>query len=309
LSAADNSDVVVMRGADTPANPRVSVVIAAYDSLWLDDALDSVRRQTLAGSEILVIDDGSRQPVVPQRKDDLILVRQPNAGPGGARNRGFALARGEFIALLDSDDRWLPGKLEAQVAFLDRHPACVLSSANWSYVTAEGSRTAIRFDHTTRPGSTIALERLFFENCICCSAVMLRREALRRTPGMAPHRRFGEDYGLWLRLAMLGSIGYLDDVLVEKRLHPNSLVHQTARDGSWFEEELAVYNEFLTHHERLRSQRFVQRAFGRLYFERAYRQRLAREWVSGFSSGLQSLRYDPFRTKAWFELLRALCRV
>lgn len=109
----DDTDIVVLRGAATPASPRVSVVIPAYDPIWLDEALESVRRQTLAGSEILVIDDGSRPPVAPGRTDDLILVRQPNAGPGGARNRGFALARGEFIALLDSDDRWLPAKLES----------------------------------------------------------------------------------------------------------------------------------------------------------------------------------------------------
>ena len=169
--------------------------------------------------------------------------------------------------------------------------------------------TSIRFDHTTRPSETIALGRLFFENCICCSAAMVRCDALRKTPGMVATRRFGEDYGLWLRLAMLGAIGYQHEVLVERRVHSASLAQQAARDGSWFKEELSIYEEFLDEHPELAQEPFVRRGFGRLYFQQGYKHRSRREWAAARAMLRWSLRYDPRRAKAWIDLVRATAHI
>lgn len=299
------STVTVVRGTNVPATPRVSVVIPAFAPVWLDDALDSVRNQTLPGIEVIVIDDGSPEPVRPRRTDDLVLVRQPNTGPGGARNRGFALASGEYVALLDCDDRWRPTKLAEQLAFLDERPDCVLSSTNWCYIGSASTGTP-RFAEGKGPGNPISLERLFLENCICCSATMIRRDALLRTNGMVPGRRFGEDYGLWLELILLGQLGYLDQVLVEKRVHPGSLVHQTAQDGSWFTEELAVYEEFLVRHPALRQRPFVKRALGRVYFDRGYHHRAQHAWREARACLSESIRLDPVHPKAWMLLAATL---
>lgn len=297
--------VTVVRGANVPATPRVSVIIPAFQPEWLDEALDSVRGQTLRGVEVIVIDDGSPVPAQPRRTDDLVLVRQSNAGPGGARNRGFALAAGEYVALLDCDDRWRPTKLAEQLAFLDAQPDFVLSSTNWCYLGA-ASVGAPRFAAGQGPGHPISLERLFLENCICCSATMIRRDALRRTGGMVPGRRFGEDYGLWLELILLGQVGYLDQVLVEKRVHSGSLVHETARDGSWFTEELAVYEEFLVRHPELRQQPFVRRALSRVYFDRGYDHRGRRAWRDARACLTEAIRLDPTHPRAWMLLAATL---
>ncbi len=297
----------VSRGAHVPPAPRVSAIIPAFNPHWLEEALDSVRGQTLHDVEVIVIDDGSAEPVRPRRTDDLVLVRQPNVGPGGARNRGFALASGEYVALLDCDDRWRPTKLAEQLAFLDERPDFVLSSTNWCYV-GDGSGRTSRFAAGAGPGNPISLERLVLENCICCSATMIRRDALLRTTGMVSGRRFGEDYGLWLELVLLGQIGYLEPVLVEKRIHPGSLVHETARDGSWFTEELAVYEEFLARHPEYRDKAFTRDALSRLYFDRAYHHRLGGAWSDARSFLLQSLRLRPLHPRAWALLVSTILR-
>lgn len=298
----------VNRGPNVPGSPRVSVIIPAFQPSWLDEALDSVRGQTLTEVEVIVIDDGSPESISPRRTDDLIMVRQSNAGPGGARNRGFALARGEYVALLDSDDRWLPSKLAEQVAFLDAHPDYVLSSTNWRYFSGRSTGN-VRFAKDAGPGNPVSLERLFLENCICCSTTVMRRDALLRTEGMAAGRRFGEDYGLWLELSLLGRIGYLDDVQVEKRLHADSLVHTSAQDGSWFVEELATYEEFLSRHPDIRREGFVRRGLGRVYFDRGYHYRGQRAWREARSALAHSVRLSPMRAKAWLLLAASLFHV
>src|SRR5262245_61843286 len=126
-----NEDRVdIHRGAAVHDAPQVSVVIPAYNPVWLDEALDSVRRQTLTAYEIIVVEHGSPEPVRPARSDDVILVRHANAGPGGARNRGVSLARAPFVAFLDSDDAWRPHKLEKQLAFHRRMPESMLSTTD-----------------------------------------------------------------------------------------------------------------------------------------------------------------------------------
>ena len=104
----------------------VSVIIPTYNRVrTLPRALDSVLAQTRAVDEIIVVDDGSTDSTVdlllanyPQVK----LLQQPNLGVSAARNHGIREASSDWIALLDSDDRWLPTKLEAQVALVEQRP-------------------------------------------------------------------------------------------------------------------------------------------------------------------------------------------
>ena len=138
---------------------------------------------------------------------------------------------------------------------------------------------------------------------------MMRRDALLRTPGMSPRRRMGEDYGLWLRLAMLGPVGYLGEVLLEQRQHGESLMQEQLRDGSWLEKERAVYDEFLAEHPALRDEPFVRRALGRLEFQGGWGHLQRREWSEARGALIRSLQLSPRRPKAWLNLARALLHV
>ena len=107
--------------------PRVSVIIPTYNRAALVcKAIDSVLEQTFSDYEILVIDDGSTdgtESAVAGYGQRVRYFWQENRGMSAARNRGIDLARGEYLALLDSDDLWMPFKLELMVAVLDRFPA------------------------------------------------------------------------------------------------------------------------------------------------------------------------------------------
>src|ERR1017187_2762295 len=103
---------------------RVSVIVPLYNkSTWIDRCLDSILGQTFTHFEIVVVDDGSTDDgpaKVAARGDERIrLIRQANAGPGAARNRGVSEARGELIAMLDADDAWDSDYLAESVRLLE----------------------------------------------------------------------------------------------------------------------------------------------------------------------------------------------
>jgi glycosyltransferase involved in cell wall biosynthesis len=313
--APEVGDLEVERGALVRAEPRVSVVIPAYRSRpdqpdWLDEALDSIRAQTFGDWEIVVVDDGSPVRIAPSRTDDLTIVRQPNTGPGGARNVGSVIARGHLIAFLDSDDRWRPEKLAKQVALHERRPELVLSATDFVNFDDSGVRDPHAWRARNKPtGETISFERLFFENCIACSSTMMPRTALMRTPGMARDRRMGEDYGLWLRIAMLGPIGHIDETLMDHRFHADSLIQQQMRDGSIETREREVYEEFLAEYPVLRDKPCVRETMARLDHEDGWTRMQRREWDEARRALLRSFRANPRKPKVWIDLARAVLRV
>lgn len=308
-------DVDVRRGSRVPAEPRVSVVIPAYRARaespdYLDETLASVRAQTFQGYEIVVVDDGSPVRIAPADASDVVLVRQPNTGPGGARNLGSVVARGELIAFLDADDRWRPAKLAQQVALHDRRPDLVLSATDFVPFDERGFREHSPWRARSRVRSAeVTFERLFFENCIPCSSTMIPRRALMKTPGMNRHRRLGEDYGLWLRLAMLGTVGYLDEPLMERRVHDESLFQQQTRAGEIEAREREVYDEFLAEHPELRERPFVRETMARLDHEDGWARLQRCEYADARRLMARSLRNNPRKPKVWVDLARALLRM
>ena len=112
--------------SETTRAPTVSVIIPAFNAGWcVRKAIDSVLAQDYADSEVIVVNDGSTDDtaaVLASYGSAIRLIDQPNGGMSNARNAGIRAARGEFLAFLDSDDWWLPGKLTQQVELLRRHP-------------------------------------------------------------------------------------------------------------------------------------------------------------------------------------------
>ncbi len=309
--APTTEPIEVRRGPLVPGAPAVSVVIPAWQCPYLDEALESVRAQTFRDFEIVVVDDGSPTRLEPRRTDDLVLVRAPNGGAARARNRGMQLARGELVALLDSDDRWRPDKLERQVALHRRFPGCVLSCTDCATFDEHGavpSSPPLRVRADAASGF-IALERVFWENPICCSTTMMRRDALARTRGMDPRRRVGEDYGLWLRLALLGPVGYVEGPLTERRMHAASIMHRARHDGSWIHEERAVYEELLETHPALRTSPALRAALARLDYQAGGHFLATGEWAEARRALLRSLRVLPRRPRTWVDVARAVLHI
>jgi glycosyltransferase involved in cell wall biosynthesis len=201
----------------------VTVVIPAYNAgRFVGEAVASALAQTYPLIEVVVVDDGSTDDTAEVLKrfgEAIQVVRQDNRGLAAARNRAIAEASGEFVALLDADDRWDPSKVARQVERLRLDDRAILVHTGVSYMGPDGSPALWRqrFDpFTTYVGRcTVALLR---HNGITASSVLLRRSAL---PAVAFRDGcFGcEDWDLWLRLAGVGEFECLQDPLTHYRLH------------------------------------------------------------------------------------------
>ncbi len=210
------------RSAVTDETPRVTVVVPVYNrERYVGQAIDSILAQTFPNFELLVIDDGSKdrsRDVVRAYGDHRIrlVCHENNLGIPKTRNEGIRLARGEYLAFLDSDDCASQQRLAKQVAFLDQHPdhAAVGTWVGW--MDDEGRRLKRIKRKPIRP-SDVAAERLFQQG-IENSASMARTDVLRKY-GHQERYELGSDFDLWSRIAAHHKIANLPEVLVIRRLH------------------------------------------------------------------------------------------
>ena len=228
-------------------NPEISIVISTYNrSSVLPRALDSVFRQKGVSFEVLVVDDGSTDgtaEMIRKKGDRLLLnigsrnrsigavvpgtikkksslspfsvkyLRQENRGPASARNLGIRNARGEWIAFLDSDDEWLPGKLKTQIEFFRSNPEIRICQTEEIWIR-NGRRVNPMNKHKKYGG-------WIFEKClplciISPSAVMIHRNLFEETGLFDESFPACEDYELWLRITSRHAVGLISKPLIRK---------------------------------------------------------------------------------------------
>lgn len=203
----------------------VSVVIPTYNrSAFLRDAIDSVLCQQEAAFELIVVDDGSSddtEKIVESYGTAVRYVRQSNSGVSAARNKGLAMACGEWLAFLDSDDFWLPGKLRLQLDYLAATPALKVCQTEELWVR-NGERLNPRKYHAKPSGYCFPQ---LLERCLVSpSAVMIHRDVFADVGFFDEELPACEDYDLWLRIGCKYPIGLLRQQLIVKRGgHPDQL--------------------------------------------------------------------------------------
>jgi glycosyltransferase involved in cell wall biosynthesis len=180
----------------------VSVVLPVFNSApVLERAVRSVRAQAGFDLEIIAVDDGSTDDSIAVLQNiaagDMKVLSQPNAGPGAARNAGIRASRGEWIAFLDADDYWLPGKLDAQMEALAENSQRAFSYVD-CYVRDSRGLERIRKAPATQEA---LLEDLLPGPGFITASVIVRRTCFDRIGLFDPSLRSGEDWDMWLRLS------------------------------------------------------------------------------------------------------------
>ena len=226
----------------------VSVIIPTHNRAGIiGAAIESVLAQSYRDIEVVIVDDGSTddtRAVVERYGWPVRYVHQPNGGVSSARNFGFRHARGEFIALLDSDDAFLPWKIQAQVEMLKAHPEVGMVWTDMSAVDPDGRVVEDRYLRTMYDAHALAniervLERtpsldqrwsaappevataptykgdlfssMLLGNLVHTSTVLLRRERLRRVGGFDTSLlHSGEDYEFHVRTCSHGLVAFID---------------------------------------------------------------------------------------------------
>ena len=189
--------------------PLVSVIMPAYNvEPYVGDAIRSALAQTFTDFELIVVDDGSKDgtaEVVKElaRQDRRVsLVQQANRGLAGARNSAMRAARGEFFALLDSDDMWDPQYLEAQLALLDARPAVDIVTGNGWYLGGPRHGQVARPHPDPRPDPELA--SIIGDEWSVFIMSVVRRRVYTAIGPFDEEMRSNEDYDFWLRAAVAG---------------------------------------------------------------------------------------------------------
>ena len=196
----------------------VSVVIPTYNRCReLERALNSVLSQTIQPEEVIIVDDGSNDQTLNMlqqyEKQDIKIIHQANRGVSAARNRGVEEGGSEWIAFLDSDDWWLPDKLQKQINFHREYPQFLISQTNEIWIR-HNVRVNPKKYHEKRAGWIfhICLERCM----ITPSAVMINRQIFEDVGFFDQNLPACEDYDLWLRVACKYPVGLIKEELVVK---------------------------------------------------------------------------------------------
>ena len=198
-------------------NDTVAVIIPTYNRVaTLGRALESVTTQSRQADEVCVVDDGSidnTEEFVKDQYPDTIYIKQKNSGVSSARNKGVDATTSKYLSFLDSDDEWLPKKLEAQLAALQAEPDFRLVHSDEIWIR-NGKRVNQMDKHRKRGGE-------LFAHClplcvISPSSVVMERSLYVDLGGFDESLPACEDYDLWLRLCSREQVLFIDSHLLRK---------------------------------------------------------------------------------------------
>jgi glycosyltransferase involved in cell wall biosynthesis len=213
-------------------NPLITIIIPTYNRAeLLPFALKSALSQTFADFELLILDDAStdstRETLEPYLKDERVrlVVHPENIGITANRNYGLSIAKGSYIAMLDSDDVWLDDcKLQRQKDILDTHPQCGLVGTDAKTIDIKGNVVGII---RNKSADRSIRRNMMRKNQFIQSSVLIRKEALDKAGWYDERIPIWEDYELWLRIGALFELRNIPEPLTGYRIHEGNVSNES----------------------------------------------------------------------------------
>lgn len=283
----------------------ISIIIPTFNRGYIvTRAIDSALSQTHRDFEIIVVDDGSTdntREVLEPYKDRIRYFYQENKGVARARNKGIQEAKGEYIAFLDSDDYWLPEKLELQTEFLRSHPdVSMVYSRHWKELDRGKKKLRPKWK---RLAQGHIYNKLLFSSHIWMGSVLVRKDCVHQV-GLIDNRL---DKDFFLKIARNFKVGAID--------RPLAVHNQTNKVSKGMKGPLERENVYKSGFEELRT-------WDKICYFLVFRLKCSRHFASAGKKYLQernyrtSIRYYyealkryPFRFKYWKGLFKGLKNV
>lgn len=207
-------------------SPKVSVIIPTYNSAhFIIEAVDSVLAQTFTEFEILVIDDGStdntKEVLAEKYGDSIQYFYKENGGVSKARNFGIENAKGKYVAFLDSDDAWIPEKLEKQILALEKNPdkkACYSS-----FYLCDEKLNPLEINRSERKSDALT-DLILIGNVVATPSTVIAEKGLfEQVGGFDYELSQCADWEMWIRLATKTEFIYLNEPLLKYRQHGSNM--------------------------------------------------------------------------------------
>ncbi len=290
----------------------VSVVIPVFNgAAFVAKAVASVRAQTVKEVEILVVDDGSTdgtQGILDELQQTMGITwyQQPHGGPARSRNRGIEASRGEFIALLDCDDTWLPEKLEAQLAVMRSRPEVGVVHTDYEVVGQDGN-TLERVQ--ARRSAEPLVHAFVGGHAALPSTLLIRRKLLEKVGSLNPELYSSEDSDLTIRLYAVTAFECVDRVLVRKLQRGRGYRDMAFDEATHREKILSSREKFLNKLEQGKPLTASQRAalgreWANYFLARGNFAERSRQRVGARHFYWKAIRSAPTRLRPYTRLLR-----
>lgn len=293
--------------------PLVSVVMPAYNArLYILEAIRSVLEQDYINIELIVVDDGSSDDTVELARslgNRVKVFERNNSGPAAARNFGISVAQGEFIAFLDADDVWLPGKLSAQIRYLLDHPDIGVvyggfkrwcASENGIFPPPNASDQDLLKLSVDDEYSGFIYNHLLLDNIVHIITAVIRKSILETVSGFDEALRTGEDYDLWLKVSRFTRFVKINAILAYYRTHPLS----TTRIPQVINNEYMVLKATLVRYGtvgpdgKVISKKMLRNRFFKLCFSHGYLHYWCGDPAIAKAAFREAVRHNRFNLKA-----------
>lgn len=297
------------------SHPKVSIIIPTFNgSRYLTQTIDSVLNQTFKNFEVIVVDDGSTEnisTILSSYSKQINYIYKKRTGPAATRNAGIILSKGEYVALLDHDDIWLPEKLEIEVEFLNNNPQCGLVYTYPRLIDSEGK--IIEHEPPSHfPCGSVFIDFLKRNRITTFSATMIRKKVFDSL-GFLDERKevmTCDDYDMWLRITDFFEIQFSPKRTVYYRLHDNNLVKDFDQN---FSAHLTIFKKAIstcdsikkipkTQLKKIISEHLFEQ-YNTFAFKYYYKQKRYKKARTLF---LKTILLKPFIFRNWFYLFLCL---